>query len=231
MTSVVLAVLEMSGGISCLRPNSCTISPMQSDPFPPAPVATDQSSGATSLSMLDRVQSNDAEAWRRLVHLYSPLIYSWCRRAGLKDADAADLMQEVWRSVAGHIGRFEKGAGGSFRGWLWTITRNKLRDYFRSNQGKPEAVGGSEARERFQEVPEDEPSDSTPDSQSMLHRSLEMIRGDFEEHTWKAFWRTTVEGATAADVARELGMEIDAVYQAKSRVLRRLRDEMKDLID
>lgn len=181
--------------------------------------------------MLQRVQTKDAEAWRRLVQIYSPLIYSWCRHGGLKDADAADLMQEVWRSVSGHIERFDKGTGGTFRGWLWTITRNKLRDYFRSRQGKPEAIGGSEARERFQEIPDDEPADSAPNSQSVLHRALEMIRGDFEEHTWKAFWRTTVDGATAGEVARDLGMETDAVYQAKARILRRLREEMSGLVE
>lgn len=204
---------------------------MQPEPLQAGSATANASSGATSLSMLDRVQSNDADAWRRLVHLYSPLIYTWCRQGGLKDADAADLMQEVWRSVAGHISRFERGSGGSFRGWLWTITRNKLRDYYRSTQGKPEAVGGSEARERFQEIPEHEPAESSPDSQSLLHRALEMIRVDFEEHTWKAFWRTTVDGVSASEVAKELGMEPDAVYQAKSRVLRRLREEMKGLID
>ncbi len=205
---------------------------MRTDPLSSAAApATDSSSGATSLGMLGRVRSNDAEAWRRLVALYSPLIYSWCRHAGLKDADAADLMQEVWRSVAGHIGSFEKGSSGSFRGWIWTITRNKLRDYFRAMQGKSEAVGGSDAHERFQTIPDDEPSDSAPNAQSVLHRALEMVRRDFEEHTWKAFWRTTVDGASASEVGQELGMGIDAVYQAKSRVLRRLRDEMSGLID
>jgi RNA polymerase sigma-70 factor, ECF subfamily len=204
---------------------------MQTEPGPASVPVASASSGATSLSMLERVQSNDADAWRRLVQLYSPLIYSWCRHGGLKDADAADLMQEVWRSVAGHVGRFERGSGGAFRGWLWTITRNKLRDYFRARQGKPEAIGGSEARDRLQAIPEEEPAESAPESQNLLHRALDMIRGDFEEHTWKAFWRTTVDGIAAAEAAREFAMEVDAVYQAKSRVLRRLREEMKGLID
>src|SRR5262249_20600188 len=83
-------------------------------------IASEASSGDTSLSMLDRVRAEDPEAWKRLVELYSPLIYSWARRPGLRNEDAADLLQEVWRAVAGNFGRFRREPGqGSFRGWLW----------------------------------------------------------------------------------------------------------------
>src|SRR4051812_19850568 len=86
----------------------------------------------TSASLLDRIRADDPEAWRRFVQLYSPLVYSWCRRAGLNTEDTADLTQEVFRSVAGHVGSFRRDRpGDTFRGWLWTITRNKLRDFFR----------------------------------------------------------------------------------------------------
>ncbi len=189
-------------------------------------------SGLTSLSMLDRVRSADDEAWRRLVHLYSPLIYHWCQRSGLSSEDAADLMQEVWSAVSRNIARFDRAsAGGTFRGWLWTITRNKLRDFFRARAGRITGVGGSEAQRLLTGVPVDEPASEPAETSNLIHRALEMIRRDFEPRTWTAFWRTAVEGCAAGDVAAELHLSVDAVYQAKSRVLRRLREELHGLAD
>src|SRR5438270_9944297 len=89
----------------------------------------------TSLSLLQRARGRDPEAWRRVVQLYSPLVFSWARRAGLGDADAADLVQEVWRAVVSALERFQRDRqSGTFRGWLWTVTRNKIHDHFRDRQ-------------------------------------------------------------------------------------------------
>jgi RNA polymerase sigma-70 factor (ECF subfamily) len=186
----------------------------------------------TSLSLLDRVRANDQEAWRRFVHLYSPLVYSWAKRCGLPNSDAADAMQEVFHSVARRVGEFrhEPGKGG-FRGWLWVVTRNKVRDHFRAAAGaKP--VGGTDMQQRLREVPEDEPeswSESADCSRAgVVRRAILLIRDDFEPHTWQAFWRLAVENHAARDIGAELGMTADAVYQAKARVLRRLREELGD---
>lgn len=195
-------------------------------------ISTPADSGLTSLSMLERVRASDGEAWRRLVHLYSPLIYSWCRNSELGNEDAADVLQEVWSAVAAHVNRFHRTTdAGTFRGWLWTITRNKLRDYYRANAGKAAGVGGSSAQQQLATIPEDEPPTPAGDNDNLMHRALEMIRGDFEPQTWRAFWRTAVDGWIAADAGAELKLSVDAVYQAKSRVLRRLREELRGLVD
>jgi RNA polymerase sigma-70 factor, ECF subfamily len=190
-------------------------------------------SNRTSLSMLDRVRVQDSDAWRRLVHIYSPLVFFWGRRAGLQDQDAADVLQEVWKSVSTNISRFERDSqSGTFRGWLWTIARNKINDHFRKKWQKPEAEGGSTALNQLRELPEQEPvEESENESRGVLHRALELIRSEFEEHTFQAFWRTTVDGQSASEVGTALGMLPNAVYQAKSRVLRRLREEMAGLIE
>ncbi|MBX7103684.1 MAG: sigma-70 family RNA polymerase sigma factor [Gemmataceae bacterium] len=191
----------------------------------------------TSLSLLDRARADDPEAWRRLVHIYSPLVYSWGRRAGLNADDTADLMQDVFRSVAANVGKFRRDRpGDTFRGWLWTIARNKLNDFHRRASTQPVAVGGSTMHGRIQEVPdlEPEPCDDPSAAEShggVLRRALELIRADFEESSWKAFWQTAVEGRNTADVARELGLSVFAVYQAKYRVQRKLRDELGDVLD
>jgi RNA polymerase sigma-70 factor (ECF subfamily) len=191
-----------------------------------------QPSGGTSLSLLDRVRTHDQEAWRRLVAVYGPLVYDWCLRAGLQRADAADVGQEVFASVARTIGTFRRDReGDSFRGWLYTITRNKLRDR-RAGPGGIGA-GGSEAHRRLGELPAPiEPSEPcATETAALCRRAMEAVRCEFEPSTWTAFWRTHVEGDSPADVAAALCLTAGAVYTAKSRVLRRLREEFASLAD
>lgn len=165
--------------------------------------------------------------------MYGPLVYQWCRRGGLKEEDAADCFQEVFQSVARAISTFEKrNETDSFRGWLATITRNKIRDHFRRQAKSPQAGGGTEFNLQVQSLPDplaDDEQTST-ENHGVMHRALAMIRGDFEENTWRAFWQTAVEERLAADVSAELGISVNAVYKAKFRVLRRLREEIEGLM-
>ena len=191
----------------------------------------------TSVSLVARVQENDPQAWDRLVRLYSPLVYTWCRQHGLPSEDASDVLQEVFRAVHRTVGKFRRERkGDTFRGWLWTITRNKVRDHFRAVANRANAVGGTDAHMRFAELPEEEPptdpSIAAGDGQSSpFYGALELVRAEFEDRTWQAFWKVTVEDKTTADVAETLGMSVNAVRLAKSRVLRRLRTELEGLID
>jgi RNA polymerase sigma-70 factor, ECF subfamily len=187
---------------------------------------------STSLSLLERVRADEAGAWGRLVQLYGPLIYRWCRRWHIAPEDAADVSQEVFRTVVARIGDFRRDRpGDSFRGWLWTVTRNKIGDHIRRQDRQPGALGGSDAQQRFLQLPDTLPAgeEDSADCRSLVHRALDLIRGDFEERTWQAFWRTAVGGEAPKDVAAALGVGVDAVRMAKSRVLRRLRDELPDL--
>ena len=185
------------------------------------------------MSLLERARNRDSEAWRRLVELYSPLVFFWARRAGFVEADAADLVQDVWQSVTAALSRFRRDdRTGTFRGWLWTIARNKINDHFRQRKDEPAASGGTDARLLIESVPEEELVDDTGlQENQLLHRALEWIKPEFAERTWLAFWRMTVDGQTAADVGQELGLAANAVHQAKFRVLSRLRAEMVGLVE
>src|SRR6516164_1248117 len=109
----------------------------------------------TSPSLLLRVQADDQAAWSRLVDLYAPLVYHWCRRSDLGPEDTADVFQETFRAVAQHIHGFHRDrAGDTFRGWLRTITQNKIRDHFRRLQNEPKAAGGTEANLRIHAEPD-----------------------------------------------------------------------------
>jgi RNA polymerase sigma-70 factor (ECF subfamily) len=167
--------------------------------------------------------------------LYTPLVYRWGRQAGLQASDVADVVQEVFRSVATAIASFDQHhERKNFRGWLWTITRNKIRDHFRRVARSPAAVGGSTAYQKLQELADGLPEElpETPgDDGGVTRRALEAIREEFEDRTWQAFWQATVDGRPTAEIAATLGMTAKAIRQAKYRVLRRLRIELEGLVD
>jgi RNA polymerase sigma-70 factor (ECF subfamily) len=187
--------------------------------------------GSTSTGLLARLRAQDSAAWARLARLYGPLVYSWCRRRGLQESDAGDIVQEVFRAVLGHIAAYEHKPGSTFRGWLWTITRNKILDFHRRAQRQPEAIGGSDAQAKLQQLPEvlDESEAGTSTTGNLVRRALALIRPEFTDATWQAFWRVMMLGQSPADAAAELGLSLNAVYIAKSRVLRRLREELGDV--
>ena len=193
-----------------------------------------ESAGATSLSLLVRVKARDQEAWGRLVALYGPLIDFWLRQSHLQPADAHDVFQEVFRAVAEGICNFRKDRPGDrFRGWLRTILRNKLADHFRRRGTQPVAVGGSKACQRLQQIQEPSVPAECPGEQDAVQqvrlRAVGLIRAEFEARTWQAFYRVAVEGQVVKNVAADLGVTPSAVRLAKSRVLRRLREEMEGL--
>lgn len=194
--------------------------------------------GLTRSTLLERVRLQQSVAWDQLVELYGPLVYTWCRRAQCQPGDAADLVQEVFTAVAVSLERLRRDRpGDSFRAWLRTITRNKVVDHFRSQRKNPVARGGTDACEQIQQIPEplfpDEESaaDQDADRAELLSRALQMVKGDFEETTWQAFWLSAVDGQTTASIAKKLQMQKNAVRQAKFRVMRRMRDEFGELLE
>lgn len=192
---------------------------------------------STSTSLLERVKAHRPEAWQRLAEFYSPVVYSWCRHCSVPPQDAADVLQDVFWAVHLGIANFRRqGPSDSFRGWLWTITRNKIRDHFRARAKQPEAKGGTDAQLQLLQLPQAEPDardDSTGSCKapSLFLAGLELIRLEFEERTWQAFWQAAVQGQPTAHIAADLDMSVNAVRKAKSRVLRRLRQEFRGLID
>ncbi len=190
-------------------------------------------SPVTSASLLVRLRDGrDVEAWRQFVRLYSPIVYGFARKRGLQDADAADLMQEVLRSLATAAGRLEYDpARGGFRAWLFTVTRNKLYSFLNARRRQVQGTGDSDAQQRLLDEPE---KDHAPLWDQEYNRGLfdwaaERVRGTFQDRTWQAFWRTAVEGQDPGEVARDLAMSPGAVYVAKSRVLSRLREQIQQL--
>lgn len=185
----------------------------------------------TAISLLERLRRpGEQDAWRRFVSIYTPLIYYWARQAGLQQQDAADLAQEVFAHLFEKMPGFVYDPARRFRAWLRTVTLNLLRDRQRRRGDRTIAYGeqGLDAVA----VPDGAEALVEEDYQGYLvKRALQVMRADFTEATWQACWRHAVEGQPAADVARELGITVGAVYAARFRVLGRLREELRGLLE
>jgi RNA polymerase sigma-70 factor (ECF subfamily) len=201
-----------------------------------SPVPRQERQGATSVSLLERAQEGQPVAWSRLLELYTPLVLWWCRGRGLPPHDAEDIVSEVFAALLARLGDFHRQRAGSFRAWLRCITHNKVSDFYRRRQRElAQGAGGSEALERLHELPAD-PGEESPvnedEERSILsHRAIELVQWEFEPRTWEIAMRVAVRGQRPNDVAEEFGVSVGAVYSAKSRVLTRLRSELKGLVE
>jgi RNA polymerase sigma-70 factor (ECF subfamily) len=188
---------------------------------------------STRPSLLVRVRDHgDHEAWAQFVEVYGPLIYGFARKQGLQDADAADLMQDALRVISGALRGLEYDPQrGSFRGWLFTVVRHQLLR-FRSRQNRPgRGTGDSSAQHRLLEVAVSEEHHAAQWDEEYERRQFawaaEQVRKQVQPATWQAFWQTAVEGLAGQEVATALGMSVAAVYLAKSRVMARLKEQVR----
>src|SRR5262245_51205095 len=191
---------------------------------------------ATRLSLLVRLRdARDDGAWSQFVEVYAPLVFGLARKHGLQEADAADLTQDVLQAVSGAIRRLDYDPRrGSFRGWLFTVARNKLRNVLAAQRRPGRATGDAAAQHRLEELPAREEDQSAWWDQEYERRvftwAAEQARGAFRDSTWQAFWQTAVEGKSGPEVARALGMTVAAVYLAKGRVMERLKQIVREAL-
>jgi RNA polymerase sigma-70 factor (ECF subfamily) len=199
------------------------------------PTDKTQDSHPTSLSLLQRARGNDAAAWRQMEKLYRPLVLFWCSRGGVTGPDAEDLIQNVFAAAFLGLAGFRRDRpGDTFLGWLRGITRNHILLHYRRTPRHVQAAGGSDAWDQLQQVA-DPLAGCEPDEQVEFQRVcrhiIEQVRSEFEAGTWQAFWMTVMEGRTPATLTAELNMTAAAIRQAKSRVLRRLKEECGELME
>jgi len=191
----------------------------------------------TSFSLLDRLRLQpDDDSWKRFVELYAPLIRGWLRRYAVTPEDADDLAQEVMTVVLRELADFRHNQQrGAFRHWLRTVTVNRLRALWRTRRGRAAATGDRNVAQMLDQLADPNSSLSRlwdqQHDQHVARRLMELIRPHFEATTWQAFRRVVLDGLKAAAVAHELGISVNAVLLAKSRVLSRLRQEMRGLTD
>jgi RNA polymerase sigma-70 factor, ECF subfamily len=190
----------------------------------------------TRQSLLLRAQTGDEVAWNDLAVLYRPLIVSWLRHQAVPPHEVDDLVQDILLSVVQSLPSFcHSGRVGAFRSWMRTIARNCACDFWKGRGRQVVASGGSGASDVLRQL-EDPDSDLNRNwdeehDRHLLRCLLDLMELEFEQGTVQAFRRVSLDGVSAAEAAQELGMSVGAVYAAKSRVLRRLREAAEGLLE
>lgn len=189
----------------------------------------------TRASLLLRIRnSRDQEAWESFQQIYQPLIFRLARRRGIQEADANEVTQDVLIAVASAINRWDSNpARGSFRGWLSKITRNLVVNLLIRQSRHPRGNGDTEFNVWLDQQPDPASEESAlfdvEEEREIFRWAADRIRSDFQETTWQAFWRTAVEGRDVQLVASELGVTAGIVYVSRSRVMKRLREQIERL--
>jgi RNA polymerase sigma-70 factor (ECF subfamily) len=183
----------------------------------------------TRASLLLRLRdSEDHEAWVEFVTLYEPVIYRSLRQRGLQDSDARDVMQDLLLAVSRSIDRWEARPGqGTFRGWLGRVARNLTVNWLKQRGRRPVISGGSELQAMLDALPAADDPDTIEFDRELrraeFHRAAEQVQGEVRPTTWRAFWETSINGVSAEETGRKLGMTPGAVRVANCRVLARMR--------
>lgn len=186
---------------------------------------------STSVSLLRRLREPKGEvAWTRFVELYAPLIFYWARQKGLNVTDAADLVQDVLATLVVRLRDFQYDAEQRFRGWLRTITLNRAHDLYRRKAARQEVTDPA-ILEQLTVVDDTDLFMESEYRSLLVHRALQLLKSEFRDTTWQAGWLQVVEGLKASDVSIQLGLPLNSVYLAKSRLLARLREELDGLLD
>jgi RNA polymerase sigma-70 factor (ECF subfamily) len=191
----------------------------------------DLSAQGTRVSLLARLRQapNDQSAWSEFVDRYGPKIYAWCRRWGLQEADARDVTQMVLVQLAAKLRGFVYDPAKSFRAWLKTLTRHAWSDFLADRRRAGAGSGDSQVVELLQTVQAGDDLEtrlSEAFDLELLALATARVRERVEPRTWQAFQLTAVEGLSGAEAAHRLGMQVAAVFKAKSNVQKRLQEEI-----
>ena len=186
----------------------------------------------TDLSLLERMRTDEESAWTDFVRLYQPLLLHWCLRS-LDHNDAEDVCQSILQTVRTKLRTFNRHENGSFRGWLRVVTRNRIIDTVRRQDRHPDPVGGTTAAKRLHQLAENQLTgdEEQHERHLLLSEAVEIIKPQFEERTWSAFWMSVVEEHPTGDICSWLQMKPGAIRMARHRVLHRLRDQLGDLVE
>lgn len=189
----------------------------------------------TSTGLLQRAILREADAWNKLVSLYGPLVYWWCRRWGLQPCDALNVGQEVFMRVFEGLPAFRGAAGsGSFRGWILQIAHRCVVDHVRDQDPANQPTGGSDALEQLRHIPApatQEKQQLSEDQALLLKQALALLQGEFSPRDVDAFSQLVLFGRKPVEVAAALKIKTGAVYAIKSRVILRMREEFAGLLE
>lgn len=184
-------------------------------------------------TLLRAALRGEEESWELLTRIYGPVVFRWAKKAGLSSECATDVVQDVFVTVYRSL---DTKRVGRFRSWLWRVFRSRLIDKIRCDGNHVPASGGTTANLQVQELPdqlaeldESEARQSEREQVELQLRAVLALKDHFENGVWESFYRTTVKGDSAKEVADNLGITIWAVYKARNRCRQRLTEMLADL--
>ena len=187
----------------------------------------------TRLSLIGRLHDkDDGDAWSEFVQTYEPLILAVACQRGLQYADAAEVTQEVLNRVANSIQKWDPDpAKGTFRGWLYRVTRNLTIDHLRREK-RWRSVSQPEEIDQIPNPTEDESREFRLEYERQLFKwAAGRVKTLFKHDNWQAFWLSAVEGRSIDEVSKELGISRGKVYVARSRVMTRIAVEINKKLE
>ena len=187
----------------------------------------------TSHSLIERVHDPaNGAAWAEFLGIYHPVVYRMARRRGLQDADAQDVVQQVFAAIARSIDTWQSGTDRPpFRAWLTTVARNAITNAL-TRRPRDRAAGSTSVVQQLHEIPasEDTTSEIIRESRrEIVYWAAKQIRKEFTEQTWEIFWKTSIDGIAVAEVSASTGRSVGAIYVARHRVLTRLKEKVAEV--
>jgi RNA polymerase sigma-70 factor (ECF subfamily) len=189
--------------------------------------------GQASTSLLDllRGPGPQPEAWSRFINLYADELLMWARKHGLQPEDAQDVAQSILTNIRELLKAYRREPGKSFGAWLRCVTVNECRQRLRRRTKEGAGAGPLASLADTSEVAPFESAEEAEHERRLLRRAMELARPEFSDKDWSAFTATALDNRPPAEVAAELGTTVGAVYVAKSRVVKHLKELVRDLIE
>lgn len=187
----------------------------------------------TQQSLIARVKDlGDGASWAEFLGIYQPIVFRMARRRGMQEADALDVMQQVFLSIARSIENWTPDEGRPpFRAWLSTIAKNAITKAL-TRRPRDVGAGASSVIDLLHEVPSADAATEELIAEArheVVRWAAEQLRSEFSDVTWNIFWQTAIEGIPAAEVAKATGRSPGAIYVARYRVLTRLREKVLEV--
>jgi RNA polymerase sigma-70 factor (ECF subfamily) len=194
----------------------------------------ESASSDTSVTLLGRLREDqtDQQAWAAFADRYGPKVYAWCRHWRLAEADAEDVTRDVLAILARRMAAFESNPAQSFRAWLKTSTQHALGEFMTRRAQSLQASGDSQISKLLTNVPACEDLIGRLNAEfdrEILEVAAARVRVRVKPHAWEAFRLTVWQGLSGADAARQLGLRVAIVFNAKSKVQMLLQEEIRKL--
>jgi RNA polymerase sigma factor (sigma-70 family) len=189
---------------------------------------------ATRQSLLTRLKkSEDQEGWQRFFDTYAAVIHALALRSGLNQAEADDALQETMLSVAKEMPSFKYDpARGSFKAWLFQISRRRIADQFRRRLRNQR--DGNDANDLMSEIA-DPKGDALTQlwedewRENQLHLAVERVKRKVAPRQWQMFDLVALQHWSTERVCEFLGINRAQLYMARMRVGRLLKSEIQAL--